>query len=309
LVLNDAVPSSINDYCSNNHTCNHDIINKTSLQVLDRLVQAAADRGLLIMFDLHSFKAGTFMQDGLWYDSSHPETMVLAGWDKLVARYKNQWNVFAMDVKNEPKDTTWGTGNTATDWNLAVERIGSHVAANTNWLVFAEGTANSPECLHDPYGTPTGDACFWGEDLLGVTQNPIKLSIPDRLVYSPHVYGPDVAYQKYFEASDFPNNMPAIWQRHWAHVRERNMEAVVVGEWGGSLTGKNGQWTDKFVAYLQQIDAADTFFWCLNPDSGDTGGLLDNDWMTPNTAKLTMLHNLQPAPTVITAQGSLLCLS
>ncbi|MCX7009832.1 MAG: hypothetical protein NTY53_21760, partial [Kiritimatiellaeota bacterium] len=32
-------------------------------------------------------------------------------------------------------------------------------------------------------------------------------------------------------------------------------------------------------------------FWCLNPDSGDTGGILNDDWTTVNTTKLGYLTN------------------
>merc|ERR1711871_1524216 len=106
-----------------------------------------------------------------------------------------------------------------------------------------------------------GNACFWGEDLKGVEANPITLAVPHKLVYSPHVYGPDVAFQDYFNDAAFPDNMPAIWDNHWAFVRAKNDSAVVVGEWGGKMTGSNGVWVDKFVDYLIEIDATDNFYW------------------------------------------------
>jgi endoglucanase len=31
-------------------------------------------------------------------------------------------------------------------------------------------------------------------------------------------------------------------------------------------------------------------FWCLNPNSGDTGGLLANNWTTVNAAKMALLR-------------------
>ena len=30
-------------------------------------------------------------------------------------------------------------------------------------------------------------------------------------------------------------------------------------------------------------------FWCWNPDSGDTGGILQDDWMTVNQNKLDII--------------------
>ncbi len=55
LVLNDPDPNSIN------YGVNADLQGLSSLEVMDKVVKAAADRGMMIMFDLHSFQAGTFM--------------------------------------------------------------------------------------------------------------------------------------------------------------------------------------------------------------------------------------------------------
>lgn len=41
---------------------------------------------------------------------------------------------------------------------------------------------------------------------------------PRKLVYSPHVYGPDVFMQSYFAVPDFPANMPRIWTEQWGHI-------------------------------------------------------------------------------------------
>jgi hypothetical protein len=49
LAINDATPGSI-DYSANS-----DLQGLTSLQVMDKIIQAAADRGILIILDLHSF--------------------------------------------------------------------------------------------------------------------------------------------------------------------------------------------------------------------------------------------------------------
>jgi len=296
LVLNDAKPDSINFY-----NMNADLQGLTSLQVLDKIIKAAADRGILIMLDLHSFKGGTFMQDGLWYDASHPEATVLKGWDILLQRYGNQWNVVAFDLKNEPWGTTWG-GDASTDWRSAAERIGNHILATKNGsriLIFVEGTNNSPACAQN---------CFWGENLQGALTAPVVLSDPRKLVYSPHCYGPSVAFQPYFQDSNFPNNMPAIWDAHWGTVNTKTGNAAVLGEWGGQLGGSDGVWLDAFVSYLAKNGHSSQFFWCLNPDSGDTGGLLLDDWKTPVQGKLDLLAKLG-APAKFSVKGAQYCVT
>jgi endoglucanase len=262
LVLNDAQPNSINFY-----EMNADLVGLTSLQVLDKIIAAAADMGLLIMLDLHSFRAGSFEEDGLWYDATHPEALVIKGWDILMRRYVNQWNVVAFDLKNEPFSTTWG-GPATTDWSAAVVRIANHILSSPNgtrMLVFVEGTASSPPCAQN---------CFWGENLQGPLVSPITISNQKKLVFSPHCYGPSVAYQPYFADPTFPANMPEIWDDHWGTVNTKTGQAVVLGEWGGQLANPDGTWLNAFVTYLLARDLTSQFFWCLNPDSGDTGNPL-----------------------------------
>lgn len=297
LVLHDATPNSINFY-----KMNTDLQNLSSLQVLDKIIAAAADMGILIMLDLHSFLAGTFMEDGLWYNAAYPESVVLQGWDILINRYANQWNVIAFDLKNEPWATTWG-GPNATDWNAGATRVANHILSSANgsrFLTFVEGTCTSPPCAQN---------CFWGENLQGTSTSPIKTTNIKKLVYSPHCYGPSVAVQPYFSDPTFPNNMPAIWDAHWGMVSKNTGQAVVLGEWGGQLADPDTTWLNAFVVYLTQRGLTSQFFWCLNPDSGDTGGLLDYDWVTPVQGKLDLLQKLAPQPASFAFSGGKYCVT
>jgi len=294
LANSDKEPASINFY-----KMNEDLKGLSSLNVMDKIISACADAGILVMLDMHSLEPDGYLADGLWYDSKYSADDNLKAWRTMADRYKGQWNVVAADIFNEPFDGTWGTGDTQTDFNRWCQIAGNALhEAGTNWLAVCQGVANSPSC---------SDACFWGEDLQGVKTNPVQLVQPNKVVYSPHVYGPSVAVQKYFNDPSFPDNMPAIWRAHWSFIREMNASAITVGEWGGSLSGSDGRWMNAFVDYLIQIDAPDTWYWCLNPDSGDTGGLLDNDWKTPEQAKLDLLSRLQPNPTKVRPQEDRIC--
>ena len=64
------------------------------------------------------------------------------------------------------------------------------------------------------------------------------------------------------------------------------------GEFGGRYMGQDQIWQDAFVDYLIDNDAHSFFYWSLNPNSGDTGGLLQDDWRTVNQAKLALLQRL-----------------
>lgn len=103
----------------------------------------------------------------------------------------------------------------------------------------------------------------------GVRRHPIDLTFEEgnrRIVYSPHTYGPAVVEQRYFNlAESFPQNLPAIWDAFWGFVEQATGRAVVVGEWGGPLAGKNQLFEEALAQYLVQKCMSDTFYWVRRP--------------------------------------------
>jgi hypothetical protein len=53
-----------------------------------------------------------------------------------------------------------------------------------------------------------------------------------------------------------------------------------------------GAWQRTLVDYLQ-ANGFDYTYWCWNPNSADTGGLLEDDWTTLDPAKLAILQAYQ----------------
>lgn len=58
-------PCVNNAGCSTNATCNADLRNLTSLQILDRVIDEAALRGLYVLLDMHNLVPGV-QASGLW---------------------------------------------------------------------------------------------------------------------------------------------------------------------------------------------------------------------------------------------------
>lgn len=83
--------------------------------------------------------------------------------------------------------------------------------------------------------------------------------------------------------------MPAIWDAQFGFVRDG--APLLVGEWGGWLTGRDAVWQRAFAAYLRARHIG-SFYWSLNPTSRDTGGLLLHDWRTPHEDKLKLLQTV-----------------
>jgi hypothetical protein len=101
------------------------------------------------------------------------------------------------------------------------------------------------------------------------------------VVYSPHDYGPSVFNQSWFD-KDFTTQtlLDDYWYDTWAYINDKNIAPLLMGEWGGHMDGgKNQKWMTLLRDYMINNKIHHTF-WCINPNSGDTGGLIGNDWST-----------------------------
>eukprot|EP00965_Chrysotila_dentata_P008889 289565-Pleurochrysis_carterae.AAC.1 len=80
-------------------------------------------------------------------------------------------------------------------------------------------------------------------------------------------------------------------QAHFLRPARAAGGTVVVGEWGGVYEGADELWQDRFKAFLLE-EKLSSFYWALNPNSGDTGGLLLSDWRTAHKAKQALVAEL-----------------
>jgi len=220
-------------------------------------------------------------------------------------------NIMGIDIFNEPHDYTWAQWRTLIDASYA--EINS---VNTNILIFAQGVGTkggtqdgSPTTFTDvPHGVIESNP-NWGENLFEAGANPPTMP-KNRLVYSPHTYGPSVFVQKMFmdpaqpacaglegDAAAAaqcnivinPTLLKQGWEEHFGYLRDQNF-AVVVGEFGGNMDWPLGQasvrdrdrwnhvapgtdtaWQNAFVDWMIS-KGIEGCYWSINPESGDTAG-------------------------------------
>ncbi|MCW2642423.1 MAG: glycoside hydrolase family protein [Dactylosporangium sp.] len=266
---------------------NPDLENLTGPQIMDKIVNGATNRGMMVMLDRH--RPDQYGQSPLWYTDKVSEQTWIKDWTDLAVKYKNNPLVIGADLHNEPHaQATWGDGKQETDWRLAAERAGNAILkANPNWLIVVEGTEN--------YQGPGGKGYWWGGNLQGAKDNPVRLSDPSKLVYSAHDYSPKVFGQNWFSDPNFPKNMPALWDSQWGHLVKSGTAPVILGEFGGrSVSEKDseGVWQRALIDYLKQNKISYTY-WAWNPNSGDTGGIVGEDWTTVNKDKMDLLKSYQ----------------
>ena len=266
-----------------NYKLNPDLKGLSGLALLDKIIQGARSRGLKVILDRHDTTAD--VRPELWYTDHVPQTRWIQDWVMLARHYRESDTVIGADLANEPHGpATWGSGNASTDWRLAAQQAGNAIlAANPQWLILVEGIEQYQ-----------GDSYWWGGNLEGARQFPVTLSVPDKLVYSAHDYGPEIYNQSWFQAPNFPHNLPTVWQQHWAYLQMDGIAPVLVGEFGGRSMGQDagGVWQRSLVDFLK-AHAINYTYWAWNPDSGDTGGILQDNWTTVNQAKLDILNAYQ----------------
>lgn len=250
------------------------------------LSREAAKRGILVMMGCHRITHDAWPGDGLWYGQGYSPARVLESWTALARALCDEWNVFAVDLQNEPHSASWGK-SLPTDWNKAAEQIGNHVSkVCPRWMIMVEGVGYTPGA---PGGDDPGAGIWWGENLIGTKTAPVQLEHQDKLVYSPHVYGPSVYLQSYFRSPFFPGNMPSVWQQHFGFAKAKTGRPIVIGEFGGNYMGADRVWQDWAIPYIIE-QGYGLFYFALNPDSEDTGGLVpSDDWSDPPPSSVEAL--------------------
>jgi endoglucanase len=263
---------------------NPDLQNLTAIELLDRIIEGAGARGIRVILDNHrSTSGGGPEENGLWYTSAFPEERWISDWQMLADRYKGNPTVIGMDLRNEPFNACWGCGDVTTDWRLAAERAGNAIlAVNPELLIIVEGVA-----VYD------NQWYWWGGNLMGAGEHPVRLDVANRLVYSPHDYPETVYSQPWFNHPDYPDNLPAVWDSYWGYLHNSQTAPILIGEFGTNYeTLKDQQWLHALKDYIQEKGMSWTF-WTLNPNSGDTGGILLEDWSTVHEGKQAVLAQIQ----------------
>lgn len=288
---------------------NPEFAGKTALQIFDIIIEYCEEIGLYVVLDHHRRSAGDGA-DGAPTDGSYSKAQWKADWLTMATRYKDAINVVGADVHNEPHDLTWA------DWATLVEEVGNHIhTVAPDWVIFVEGVGNEGS-----------DHYWWGGYLKGVATRPVVLTKANRVAYSPHEYGQSVGSQTWLKKDgnvpvNWPLNLPAIWNDYWGFIFYNNIAPIWIGEMGGhfGLDASTGalnkpyrveetEWMTTLVRYLDFDKNADgtvtsgeaggnkagmSFaWWTYNPTSADTGGLVLDDWTTPQQPKLNLIQPL-----------------
>ncbi|MEM0942304.1 MAG: cellulase family glycosylhydrolase [Pseudomonadota bacterium] len=263
----------------------------TTLEIFDRIIAYAEDIGIKIILDAHRVTQGDGAE-GIWYSGQYDEADWIEAWQILGNRYGTSDAIIGADLLNEPHLGTWGTGQ-RNDWAAAAETAGNAVLeVAPDWLILVEGI-----------GTYQGNNYWWGGQLQGVRDRPVVLNADDKLVYSPHDYPASIFQQPWFTDG---SNLYDVFREHWGFIFEEGIAPVLLGEFGSRLQNPlDLVWAEAITDYLSGDfdgdgvnDLPDGSFgpsfawWSWNPNSGDTGGYVLDDWTTVREGAADLLGPL-----------------
>jgi len=258
---------------------------KSPLELLDLIVDYCQELNLKIILDNHSRQSEGNSEEKFWYTDQNSHEKWIGDWVFLAARYRDKDTVVAMDLNNEPhgnngSGSRWGNDDPRTDWALAAQTCGNAILrVNPNVLIMVEGVEEYQD-----------ETYWWGGNLKGVKEDPILLSNPYKLMYSPHEFGPTVFNQKWFSDPDFPDNMEEIWENYFNYLHTEEISPLYVGEFAiKDPGGKEEVWFNTFIAFMGEKGYSWSYR-CWNPNSSNTGGILTDDWTTINEWKMKKLR-------------------
>lgn len=272
------------NWYTNQDLKNADDTNMNSLQIFNQFLTYCKQFGIKVMLDLHSDAADNsghmyplwYGQGGITFDQW------VEGWTWFAKTYKNDDTIIACDLKNEPHgDAKWDDSTDDTNWKHAASICGQAILKeNPNLLIVVEGIEKVD-----------GHGAWWGGNLRNAGKYPVDLgAAKDKLVYSPHEYGPGVNNQPWFNKNFTETSIyNDYWRDTWFYLQEQNIAPLLIGEWGGKLDGGANEKYLGIIAGFIAKNRINHTYWCVNPNSGDTGGLLKDDWTTWDDAKWNMM--------------------
>jgi hypothetical protein len=285
--------------------CNHYVPSDSTMNRFLFVLRFFVQNGFYVLIDNHLREDQTVLESkdkwiGSWVDLAR----------NIYADDVLRGKVF-FDLLNEPQqfDILWE------------EKNGKPALKDLYLEVMDAIWKEAPGCLFFIEGTGQGKIkANWGDgfatdvDLIkekglsdpnpffkALLQKPYKTSV----VISPHVYPPTVT----FNEGDEGENLWTRLNRSFGYLEtkgyclsegECQVFPVVIGETGSHFTDKNDleKWLPDFKNYCQNKGPAKDslhkanphiFWWSWNPNSGDTGGLVDEGWLQIAWAKIDYL--------------------
>lgn len=291
-----------------NNAYNEELNKMNSLEIFDYVLSLCEQNGMKVMIDIHTVKTDAAGHNHpVWYRDNITEADYIESLRWLAARYKDNDTIVAYDLKNEPHGkppetprAIWNDSNDPNNWKKVAEKAGKAVLGeNPNVLIVIEGIEIYPKDIKANNFTSENKEDYritwWGGNLMGVKDYPVDLgseAFNKQIVYSPHDYGPTVYKQPWFEKEfTYESLKKDAWTPFWLYIADEDIAPILIGEWGGFMEGDTLKWMNCLRQLIDEKKLSHTF-WCFNANSGDTGGLVKDDFKTWDEEKYGLVKKV-----------------
>lgn len=303
-------PNGISTTCGSK-PCNTDIPQDSALNALQYIVKKFTDNGIYVLLDDH-YEDDTYVNNQAGWQ---------AGWKKIAQLFSSN-PLVGYDLWNEPDshNLKWDAATQGIAWATALDNAASGIyAIDQKKLIFIEGVAQGALFSNWGDGFATDDATVQQN-----ISNPkafftkaASSAYLNQLVVSPHAYGPDGTNNQGPDHSDQTKAF-ADWSRlngyllnNFLNVNNTSKSGfcigatchlypIAFGEFGGKFDPADPFFQKdtatlvnlaKYITKLGEGKAAPLswFYWDWNPNSGNTGGILKDDWATVDCNKVNYL--------------------
>lgn len=179
--------------------------------LLGRLIETLQTNSISVLLDIHLLTM--YPKDAYWYTNPYvnvTQSPLYTALSYLAKSYCNAtyWNVLGVDLKDEMTDVQWNANtadaNIKTDWRGAAQVLANRVLELCpSWLVFIGGASSATAAQTFSVGKGYEPSKHWdGGNLHNATKNPLAISVPNKIVYSPHAHTHGKIPQNYFYSAD-----------------------------------------------------------------------------------------------------------
>jgi hypothetical protein len=271
-------------------TNSNDIIPQTTaLADFIWMIDFFARNGFYVLVDNHTEDNSITQNSATWTQN----------WQNLAMSIVNGMpesssNKVMYDIRNEPDAIGYNWTQMGPIYLSTMDAINTVTKGNN--LFFIEGSGQSGLNVNWGDGFATNEALISQDGLSDPNTfftSLMSKSYLNQVVLSPHVYGPSVTgATANYSGSGLYNRLSSSFgnlaKTGYCVGSTCHQFPIAIGEFGSEFTATGDlQFLQSFASYLNNDnDAVDGqhnainnwFYWSYNPNSGDTGGIVDNSW-------------------------------
>lgn len=280
--------------------CNMQIVNTTTFDRFAQTVEAFLRQGLYVVIDYHPMGSEDHAYNTIKFSTAWSSL-----WSKMIRQVPDAQGRVIIDIMNEPDSMhrVWSKSN-PTYTQLALATMDAIHSYDKKTLFMVEGTGQ------------VGMGLNWGDGFVTDQSTIKKYQIDDassffdvliqekpyknNVIISPHLYGPTISKN---HVSSYGDKLFARMNTSFGYLSTRgycvnkgmlcHKFPIVIGEFGSFFKDiEDITFYNDVARYIKTVlgNCVGWLYWAYNANSGDTGGIVTDDWQGLDWRKLGWLQ-------------------